>query len=692
MAVDHIIDILSPKPGIQRDGTEFDSDTCIDGQWCRFYRGRPKKIGGHLLIDPGTPEIIRNIYEVNQQNTVDVYLGRPSTLNITNVQLNGNAAPESDRTPANFVSNPNNIWAFDLFTDPAVTTVFALGNDPLATTNLSAVIVVTVPSTSNLNNEQFVTIAGATDTGGIVALNLNITASITVLSLTTFSYTANAAATGTAVGGGAVVTYSTTVPVSYIIAHAAPNAFDINSSVEGLIYIGDISSSSALTEISPTTHQKSSGGIVVLYPYVFKYGNDGVVGFTLTPKTTWTNFAAITGNKIIKGLRTRGGGNAPAGLFWTLNSLIRATFIGGDSVFQFDTIQDDISVMSQNCIVTYNNIFFWIGVDQFYVYNGVVQRLENDTNGNTFFENINTTYRNKVWGMVKPRFHEIWWYYPKGNNTECSDIIIYNYKDNNWYDSVHARSAGFSPGFFPKPLECDSKSILNQFSPLSTVSVALGNNPLATTNLSAVIVVTVPSTSALSNGNLITITGATGFANITAPELNITASILVLSPTTFSYTSTGTANATTTGGGAGISYSYQIPNMCYGLWQEETGTDRVLFNQSLAIQSYFETNINTYFEKAPTDDRQLRVRRIEPDYVQSGVMNLVINTRAFAQSIITSSNPYPFLPGQEVVELAKIDTTNMGRLVSFRFESNVEGGNYEMGKVVLNYAPGDVRP
>ena len=53
MAADHIIDILNPGPGIQRDGTSFDTNLCIDGQWVRFYRGRPKKIGGQILLDPG---------------------------------------------------------------------------------------------------------------------------------------------------------------------------------------------------------------------------------------------------------------------------------------------------------------------------------------------------------------------------------------------------------------------------------------------------------------------------------------------------------------------------------------------------------------------------------------------------------------------------------------------------------------
>src|ERR1700678_3224562 len=135
MAADHIIDILSPQPGIQRDGTQFDTKLCIDGQWTRFYRGRPKKIGGHLLIDPGNNEIIRNIYNVDQSASVtDCYLGRASTLSVCSIPNNiGN--PEFDRTPSGFVTNPNNNWTFDRFTvlDVALEAPINLGADPLTT-------------------------------------------------------------------------------------------------------------------------------------------------------------------------------------------------------------------------------------------------------------------------------------------------------------------------------------------------------------------------------------------------------------------------------------------------------------------------------------------------------------------------------------------------------------------------------
>ena len=191
---------------------------------------------------------------------------------------------------------------------------------------------------------------------------------------------------------------------------------------------------------------------------------------------------------------------------------------------------------------------------------------------------------------------------------------------------------------------------------------------------------------------LITIAGAIGFNGLTDSQLNLMlVPIRVINNTSFSYIVS--TNATGTGNGGGntpVTYSY--PNLTYGLWQEEIGLDRVLYGQSYAIDSFFETNIITWFEKAPTDDREMRIRRIEPDFVQSEPMTMIVKTRDFAQSIVSSSQTYTFLPGQEVVTLAKIDTNNMGRLVSFRFESNISGGDYEMGRVVLNYAPGDIRP
>lgn len=84
----------------------------------------------------------------------------------------------------------------------------------------------------------------------------------------------------------------------------------------------------------------------------------------------------------------------------------------------------------------------------------------------------------------------------------------------------------------------------------------LGNNPIHTTNGLSTVVVTVPSTAALSTGDIVTIAGATTTNAITNVQLNIRASITVLSATTFSYVTAGIANATGFGGGSAVTYTF----------------------------------------------------------------------------------------------------------------------------------------
>ena len=90
------------------------------------------------------------------------------------------------------------------------------------------------------------------------------------------------------------------------------------------------------------------------------------------------------------------------------------------------------------------------------------------------------------------------------------------------------------------------------------VTTLLGNNPLTSANGTGVVTVTVVSTANLISGQFVTISGATTFNNLTAPELNITAAITVISATQFTYNTTGTANATSGGGGNAVNLSTSL--------------------------------------------------------------------------------------------------------------------------------------
>ena len=46
--------IIRSQPGIKRDGTQFEGDFYVDGQWVRFQRGLPRKIGGYRSKEQST--------------------------------------------------------------------------------------------------------------------------------------------------------------------------------------------------------------------------------------------------------------------------------------------------------------------------------------------------------------------------------------------------------------------------------------------------------------------------------------------------------------------------------------------------------------------------------------------------------------------------------------------------------------
>jgi hypothetical protein len=182
---------------------------------------------------------------------------------------------------------------------------------------------------------------------------------------------------------------------SVLLAHAAPNLFSIDNNVEAPIYYGNSLSNAPLV----STGQSVSGGIVSLHPYLFMFGNNGEVRWSnANDPTTIMDSARICARKIVAGLATRGGNSSPAGLLWSLDSLIRVTQVGSNSVeFRFDTVTGDSSVLSSKGIVEYDGTYFWAGVDRFLYYNGVVNELPNDKNLLYFFQNLNYSHRQKVW-------------------------------------------------------------------------------------------------------------------------------------------------------------------------------------------------------------------------------------------------------------------------------------------------------
>lgn len=253
--------------------------------------------------------------------------------------------------------------------------------------------------------------------------------------------------------------YDVTSTDVYSLAHAAPNAMEIAADTTAPLYYGDIRDNSTAFAAAPSS--SVSGGVAAFHPYTFIYGSDGLVTWSVAGKPTdFTNTgsgtARITAKKVVKALPVRGGaGTSPAGLFWSLDSLVRATFSGGSTVFNFDTISDAIDIIAQNSVVEYNGNFYWIGLGRFLMFNGVVRELENVMNSNFFFDNLNWAYANKIFAHIVPQFREIWWHFPMGDSTEPNHAVIYNLRYDTWYDTplpASGRAAACNVDTFRYPL------------------------------------------------------------------------------------------------------------------------------------------------------------------------------------------------------------------------------------------------
>lgn len=244
-----------------------------------------------------------------------------------------------------------------------------------------------------------------------------------------------------------------------IIAHAGQNLSGLSNTTETPIYYGDIDSPAAL---SASLMDPVSGGVLALPPYLAAFSNSGRIDVSAVNDPTAVTAGSVfaTAQKIVRGLSIRGSGG-PAALLWSLDSLVSMIFnpsILTGIPFSFNELSTSISVLSEQGIIEFDSTYYWVGVDRFQLFNGIVQELPNNLNIDFFFKNLNFTHRQKVFAFKVPRWGEIWWCFPFGNSTECNHAVIYNTRLKTWYDTPlpdGGRSAAIWAKVYPRPFMCD---------------------------------------------------------------------------------------------------------------------------------------------------------------------------------------------------------------------------------------------
>ena len=741
---------IDTLPGVQRDGTIFDMNFYTDARWVRFQRGRPRKVGGYRAIVSNANGYSRGIYVNSVDGVNSVFNGYNNGLEVVNIDNLGIGSGVNQFTFTGLVLTLNTLVGGTLYTNGTYTNVTLTGGSgsgAKATIVVAGATVTTVTLTAAGNgyavgNTLSATAATIGGTGSGFSINvatINDGFTESDLNLWQFDSTFDAQGSGN----------------QLLLAHPGQNLAQIDQTTVTPVLAGNINGTtlSPLRDTSGTTPTgdiiEVAGGVVVLHPYVFVYGDNGLIKNCVAgdpfdwngPDSNETNVAST---KIVKGLPVRGGSNAPSGLFWSLDSLIRVSYapttvtiasVAQTFFWRYDIISSQSSILSSQCVIEYDGIYYWIGVDRFLLYNGVVKEIKNTFNQNYFFDNLNYAQQQKVFVNKVPRFGEIWWFFPSGNSEECNDCIIYNVREDCWYDAGEAlgarRTAGFFSQVFHYPI--NAGATLSEQEVIFTASISTTNASavitIAPINLVAVgqevVSASVPSGAVISlitpnaasptatgtsGASTIVVSSATGIVlnqSVTGTGIGVGAIVTTIVGTTITLSVVNSSAVSGTMSFSGLSLTlsanatatlvetanFETVAGQVILWQHEIGTDEVIDEEANAIESYFQTSDLGFVAGGPAqtapvgDNFWVNLERVEPDFIQQEEMTFQVTGRPYAQSDDVTSDPYVFSPST-----GKIDMRQQRREIRLIFKSNVQGGDYQMGKVLLTVTLGDSRP
>jgi hypothetical protein len=620
---------VASAPGVQRDGTSTAAQAYTDALWCRWQRGLPRKMGGYKNTQGYLNAVSRALYSQASQGVRWISSGTSFGIDEFTIDNSGNASsvfnppipatnnPTTTGLPTATVNGypytQTNSWQFESQYDNATNQNLLFAHcaqnliDPSNTSNF--------PIYAGPVYAQ--NAVGATFTGSVSGATLTVSGVTGTIAIGQF-VTGAGIYGSTTITGGSGTTW--TLSQTYGTIGAEPMSSGSLAQVPGYATGTIPGFAVGNNQFQALFPNGISGGICSLAPYMTVFGNDGFFAWSApgypTDFTGWsqgslyTAATRITNQKVIKGFPLRGGGGySPNGLYWSIDSVIRATFVGvPNGTFQFDQLTTQSSILSDRCVIENDGTFYWAGVDRFLMYSGVVQEIPNSMNLNWFYDNINTPYAGKSFAMKIPRYGEIWWCYPRGTATECSHAVIYNYREKTWYDTVlppTGRSSGLHADNF------------------------IGN--------------------------------------------------IMGDPTSYTYNTTNSSGT-------------PVVATAYNLWTHEAGTDQIQNTVVTAIPSGFTTAPISSFDMQPPHDDGISVMNMEPDFIQTGNMTVTTLKQNNATQTPYPGQTYTVYSNANAQLLSPLQQQQVGNIVPMKdtakiirlqFLSNIQGGNYQMGRIML---------
>jgi len=492
--------VFNFKPGINKEETDYSNENgWVDGNFVRFRKGRPEKIGGWEKL------------------TASTYIGSARALHSW-ISLGGSRYLGIGTTNKYYIEEGQ---AYNDVTPIRATTTNGI---TFAATDGSSTITAT-DSDHGAVNGDFVTIAGAASLGGLITATVlnqeyqislvtgDNTYEITAKDTSGATVTANSSDSGNG-GAGVDGVYQIN---SGLDVYVPSSGWGVNT--WGASTFGSTSAITAVGQLRLWTHDNFGENLIInprggsIYRWVENNGLSvralqlsDVSGANLVPtlglqvitsetdrhlivlgadpisgssrtgvidpmlvafsdtenelefEPLTTNSAGSvrlsSGSLIIGGLKSR-----QETLIWTDTSLYSMNFIGPPLTFAINLINEGAGLIGPKGAANAPNGVYFMSKNAFYFYNGSVQKLPCSVQ-DYVFDDLNLGQAFKCHTVVNAEFSEVWFFYPslEDDTNEISRYAIYNYEESTWSIGKLVRYAWLDAGIEDKPRATGSVS------------------------------------------------------------------------------------------------------------------------------------------------------------------------------------------------------------------------------------------
>ena len=463
---------LQFRPGINREGTNYSNEGgWYDGDKIRFRSGFVERIGGWVKVGSeafkGTCRKLHDFVTLSSENLLFMGTNTKAYLEDSGVLY--------DITP--------------------IRRTVTLGANPITTQSAGTGVIRVTDVGHGATLGDFVTFSGANAVDGLTQSNLNKEQEVTAI-IDPNTYTVDTGGTcssGSTAGGGSsvVAAYQINIGLNTTILGPGWGAgtwgrFTWGSGAGSLagqslrlwfaddfgedllmniadedIYYWDASagtgsravplSSLAGASNVPTVARKvlvsevdrhilcfgaNPIGETVQDPLLIRWSSqESPTDWTPSPTNTAGDLRLSQGSEIVTALRT-----TRQILIWTDHSLHSLQFLGPPYTFGTALLGDNIRIAGPNTAISVNDVVFWMGQENFYMYDGRIQPIPCSVR-QYVFKDINRNQSFKFHAGSLASQSEVWWYYCSASSEEIDSYVVYNYLEQTWYYGKLARTA-----------------------------------------------------------------------------------------------------------------------------------------------------------------------------------------------------------------------------------------------------------